>query len=413
MSDSAPSRIIDLTPAQMGWIMSPEAVRMQGKRIFDLTEAGKTSFVYEANKLVPVVDYVLGVIRKKYPDFKIPFHSRWGHFRTGGIDRIRKVDQLLANMDVLEKARCKLDLIITSVLLDAGAGSTWRYKENQSEAEYSRSEGLGLASLNLFLSEKLSFDGRSLQADSQGLSAVTPALLEESFQVSATNPLVGVNGRVELLCNLARTVDNRTLFRDGRPGNIIDLLLARHGRRLTAPQVLRAVLDGFGPIWPGRLSSRGINLGDVWFYAPLAISNPAEGLIPFHKLSQWMTYSLIEPIVEAGIEVSGVENLTGLAEYRNGGLLIDSGLLRLRDSSKAMLPLEAGSELVIEWRALTIHLLDVIGGYVQEDLGKTPAEFPLAKVLEGGTWWAGRYLAQEKRADGSPPLNIISDGTVF
>ncbi|MGE0634502.1 MAG: DUF1688 family protein, partial [Pseudobdellovibrionaceae bacterium] len=41
------------------------------------------------------------------------------------------------------------------------------------------------------------------------------------------------------------------------------------------------------------------------------------------------------------------------------------------------------------------------------------SEFPLAKVLEGGTWWAGRFLAAEKRQGGPPPIQIKSDGTVF
>jgi hypothetical protein len=46
-------------------------------------------------------------------------------------------------------------------------------------------------------------------------------------------------------------------------------------------------------------------------------------------------------------------------------------------------------------------------------LGKTAAEMPLARILEGGTWAAGRRIAKEKRADGGPPLIIASDGTVF
>ena len=71
------------------------------------------------------------------------------------------------------------------------------------------------------------------------------------------------------------------------------------------------------------------------------------------------------------------------------------------------------SELIIEWRALTLQLLDRMGALVQERLGKSPAEFPLAKVLEGGTWWAGRRIAQKLREDGSTPLQLDSDGTVF
>jgi hypothetical protein len=38
---------------------------------------------------------------------------------------------------------------------------------------------------------------------------------------------------------------------------------------------------------------------------------------------------------------------------------------------------------------------------------------PLAKILEGGTWATGRVLAREKRTDGSPPIKVVSDGTVF
>ena len=138
-----------------------------------------------------------------------------------------------------------------------------------------------------------------------------------------------------------------------------------------------------------------------------------DSLIPFHKLSQWLTYSLIEPIEAAGVKISKVHEMTGLPEYRNGGLLLDRGLLSVRDpadSTRAHLP---GNEMIIEWRALTITLLDRIASEVRSKLGLMEIDFPLAKVLEGGTWWAGRIAAKEKRPNGSPPLQIQSDGTVF
>ncbi len=135
--------------------------------------------------------------------------------------------------------------------------------------------------------------------------------------------------------------------------------------------------------------------------------------MPFHKLSQWLTYSLLVPILESGIPVSGVDELTGLAEYRNGGLMLDSGLISLRDPSIASKAHSPSSEVIVEWRALTLVLLDEIAARVREKLGKSAAEFPLAKVLEGGTWHAGRKLAREKRKGGGPPLNLDSDGTVF
>jgi len=39
--------------------------------------------------------------------------------------------------------------------------------------------------------------------------------------------------------------------------------------------------------------------------------------------------------------------------------------------------------------------------------------FPLARVLQGGTWTAGREIALARRTDGSPPIKVVSDGTVF
>ncbi|MEQ1877623.1 MAG: DUF1688 family protein [Bdellovibrionia bacterium] len=315
--------------------------------------------------------------------------------------------------DHVEKARSKLDLVITSVLLDAGAGPEWTYFDNETQTSYGRSEGLGLASLSMFMSGVMSDDRESPRAEGTALIKISADQLRKHFQVTSTNPLIGVDGRVALLNGLALAVLNKKIFRDGRPGNILDYLVGKYGDTFTGPQILRAVIDGFGKIWPGRLSSGGVNLGDVWQYSKLAGSKPTDELVPFHKLSQWMTYSLIEPMIEADINVVGVEELTGLAEYRNGGLMLDSGLLRLRNPEDAKKRWEPGSDLIIEWRALTIHLLDTIGARVQKALGKTPAEFPLAKVLEGGTWWAGRFLAQEKRPGGTPPLDIISDGTVF
>jgi hypothetical protein len=259
----------------------------------------------------------------------------------------------------------------------------------------------------------MSSDRKSLRADAEGLSKLTPEDLRTHFQVTAANPLVGVDGRIGLLTGLARALANQKIFKDGRPGNIVDYLAAQNGKSIPATAILRAVLDGFGSIWPGRLSAGRVNLGDVWTHSKLGAKGSFESLVPIHKLSQWMTYSLIEPIADAGFTVTGVEHLTGLAEYRNGGLFLDSGLLSLvnqADGAKAWTP---DSELIVEWRALTVHLLDQVGREVQKALGKTPQEFPLAKVLEGGTWWAGRFLAQEKRAGGTPPLNIQSDGTVF
>ena len=413
------STTIDMSLADIDYILSPKAIRDRASSIHDFTVRGEGHFAIHEARFQPTVELVMQVIRQKYPDIKIPFHSRWGHFRAGGVDRPAQFKKLTSSLDLLERARTELDLVITSVLLDAGAGAAWKYREEASTSDYTRSEGLGVASYHMFLSGAMSGDARSHRADEAGLKKVSVKDLEKNFQVSTVNPLIGVEGRVALLNGLGRAMENKKIFFAGRPGNIVDYLIAKCGKTIPAKAILRAVLDGLGVIWPGRLIAKGdygqVNLGDVWRHSTLGAksSTSFDSLVPLHKLSQWMTYSLIEPMLDAGLNVTGVEELTGLAEYRNGGLLIDMGLLSLKNESEALTPSHPSSDLIIEWRALTVYFLDRIGFEVQKALGKTPAEFPLAKVLEGGTWWAGRFIAKEKRVSADPPLMIASDGTVF
>ncbi len=146
---------------------------------------------------------------------------------------------------------------------------------------------------------------------------------------------------------------------------------------------------------------------------PPASDDLTSGLVPFHKLSQWLAYSLIEPLRDAGIEVTEVDRLTALAEYRNGGLLIDLGVLQPRHEAVLGEAHPGASEIVVEWRALTVALIDRLAERIRAKLGLTPEQLPLAKVLEGGTWAAGRQIARERRPGGGPPLRLVSDGTLF
>jgi hypothetical protein len=182
---------------------------------------------------------------------------------------------------------------------------------------------------------------------------------------------------------------------------------------LAASTVFSALLQGLGRIWPGRVAIAGVNLGDVWIHPALKGDNPSDCYVPFHKLSQWLTYSLLEPLQELGIEIIKLDEMTGLAEYRNGGLCLDLGLLEAKQASifqKRHLP---ESELIVEWRALTISLLDRIADTIRQQLNLSTTQLPLVKVLQGGTWTAGRRIAAELREGGVPPIEIDSDGTVF
>jgi hypothetical protein len=257
---------------------------------------------------------------------------------------------------------------------------------------------------------------RMFEADAlDDLVEIDADRLALGFQVTEDNPLLGLEGRAALLRRLGAQVEAQPkMFVGGRLGGLYDSLAACSGDGwIPAPGILEALLVALGPIWADRLVIDGIPLGDCWRHPAIRRDNASDGLVPLHKLSQWLAYSLIEPLQAAGFDVDQIDGLTGLAEYRNGGLFVDTGVLMLTDPADAARSHQVSDPLIVAWRAMTVALLDRMAPLVRERLGVGEMEFPLARMLEGGTWAAGRRVAAERRADGGPPFNIISDGTVF
>jgi hypothetical protein len=385
---------------------------------------GSEHFTVDDPALATAAALVAETTRERYPDFAhggVPFHSRWRHFSAGGVDRLAQLDRMLGRVSKAERARAQIDLALVSVLLDAGSGPDWGYSEAASGQRFARSEGLGVASFHAFTAGLFSSDpGRPLQVDAVGLRGVVAETLAQAFQVGAANPLVGLDGRAMLLRRLGETLQMQpeTYGRIGRPAGIFDVLSECHQHEIPptaeviAHDILGTLLNTLSGIWPSGNAIGPQPLGDCWRLAAAAGPGLSDGWMPFHKLSQWLTYSLIEPFQWAGVPVRGIDALTGLPEYRNGGLLLDTGVLRLKDPAAANWRYTAGDALVVEWRALTVALLDEIAPLVRGLLGTTAETMPLACVLEGGTWAAGRAMAQRLRG-GTPPLHIDSDGTVF
>jgi hypothetical protein len=357
---------------------------------------------------------VADVIQRRYPSLEIPYHSRWRHFEAGGVDRKADLDARLSGMDAPARARVMIDLTVISVLLDAGAGPGWHYDESATTQRFTRSEGLAVASWHAFLDGLFSSDAANpLQVDATGLRQLTADRLADAFQAGSANPLVGLEGRVSLLRRLsdALAAQPEVFGVHGRAGGLFDTLTASRDT-VSAQDIVSLLLTSLSRIW---LSDNAINahpLGDCWRHEAVQGPGLTQGWMPFHKLSQWLTYSLLEPFEWAGVAVTGIDTLTGLPEYRNGGLLLDTGVLRLRDPDWAARTWAVGDELVVEWRALTVALLDELAPLVRALFGVCTEQLPLARILEGGTWAAGRALAQRLR-DGLPPLTIVSDGTVF
>jgi hypothetical protein len=391
------------------------AVRERANFLLDRARQGESHwFRVHDDRLPSAVDEVTAVTRLRYPDLHIPFHSRWRHFEAGGVDRRTDLEGRLPT-DTAERARIMIDLTVVSVLLDAGAGPNWHYRE-ASGLVLERSEGLGVASWHAFTAGLFSSDPDvPLRVDAAGLAGLTAADLASAFQVGPGNPLVGLDGRLLLLHRLgaALTAAPEAFGTPARPGGLFDALTdAGPKTAISAHAVLVAVLTTLSSIWPSGNTIGDLPVGDCWRHPAVPGEGLTAGWVPFHKLSQWLTYSLLEPFGWAGIEVVGLDELTGLPEYRNGGLLLDTGILSLQQPEWSTQNWSPADELVIEWRALTVALLDELAPLVRERLGVDDQSMPLARVLEGGTWAAGRATAHRLRS-GLPPLTIDSDGTVF
>ena len=402
-------------PPELLALRNAAAVRERCARIYDWVAAGHSKhFTLDETKLDATAAFVANVTREAYPDLVIPHHSRWRHFSAGDCDRWAALP--LAGASAIERARAAVDLTFISVLLDAGAGAAWRYRDAAIGMTFARSEGLAVASFDMFRAGMFSSDpARPHQVDRGALARLALAPLAAAFQVSDRNALVGLSARLALLRRLGEAVAARPdLFgMSGRPGHLVDAILASSpARTIAAPAILALVLDATSGIWPSGLVADGVAIGDAWRHPAIRTQDRSNGVVPFHKLSQWLTYSLIEPIEQAGLTATNLDGLTGLPEYRNGGLLIDMGVIVPRAPLDPTVPHEVASELIVEWRALTVALLDKLREATRRRLGLP--SLAMSQLLQGGTWLAGRTIAARLRPpDGPPPIAVKADGTVF
>ncbi|KAE8152492.1 DUF1688-domain-containing protein [Aspergillus avenaceus] len=439
-----------LDPA--AYLRSIHAVRDRSKWVLAKAKRNKLNhFDVDMSKFMATASYIVSIIKRDYaPDYEsIPPHGRWQHFDIGGRPRINQLLQSWpSQVDAQERTRRLIDLFVVSVLLDAGAGNSWSYKSKESGKVFSRSEGLAVATLEMFKSGLFSSDpAEPCQVDGAGLKKVTIDVLAKGMQHSEVNPLAGLEGRAGLLVRLSEALSNQDFFgADARPGNMLDYLLSHPSTQASSVPIIpvttlwSVLMDGFTSVWPSsRTQIDGLSIGDAWPCSDLPQSPPAqlwESIMPFHKLTQWLCYSIMVPMSRLmKIHFAGSELLTGLPEYRNGGLLIDMGLLILKEAdaergivaykenaqikgqpNMEVVPLfPADDDVIVEWRAITVGFLDELLVEVNSQLGLLGEDqLTLAQMLEAGSWKGGREIAEVSRPNTKePPIMIRSDGTVF
>lgn len=434
----------------LNYYKSIKSVRETTSSVFNyIKEHGEGKyFNLNLDKIPEVVDFVVDeIITPDYPSHealeKIPPHGRWQHINASNIDRMGNLIKEWRDMNYSENEICKkiIDLFVFSVLIDAGAGTSWSYYEESSNTTIGRSEGLAVASVNIFCQGKLADDPEDdpYKVNGSSLASWTLADFNKNFQISSENVIDGLDGRLNLIRSLGNALcSNEKIFGpDSRPGNIIDYLYINRLEGYPTPtvdlsQVWDALMTGLVSIWPkGRLTLDGNPVGDAWICD--SIPNVYDKIVTFHKLTQWLCYSLLIPLKNYGykFDILNANLQTGLPEYRNGGLFIDFDVISLKDETLkrgldksiainysntngiCKIPsYEPQDGAVVEWRCLIIGLLDYILPLVNQKLGYN---LELCQLIEAGSWKGGRVIAMRKRPelDGGPPINLISDGTVF
>jgi len=227
-------------------LLTSAAVRSRAHEMLDVGLAGELpNFRVDIAQLTPTAAFVADLIRANYPDLKVPLHARWRHFVFGGRDLWAEIAQRAAWPDARSRARAEFDIAIVSVLLDAGAGAQWRYRDDASGLNIGRSEGLALASLRMFEAGLFSSDvARPTTRGRGALASLTSADLANGFQVTAKNPLAGLNGRAALLARLGRAMlENQKVFGKhdtARAGGLFDCMADAAGKMdLPAPKCLK------------------------------------------------------------------------------------------------------------------------------------------------------------------------------
>ncbi|KAI9254311.1 hypothetical protein BY458DRAFT_442704 [Sporodiniella umbellata] len=399
-----------------------------------------------------MIQYVISMIKRDFDTpSEIPVYGRWRHFDVGGKPRLNQQLQLWSNagIDQLEQTRRLIDILVVACLMDMKPCQTWTYTEPSTGRKFKRKDGVAIAILDLFLNGIFSSDpAQPLRVDSEALVHLALEDLHRGLQFNESNKFEGLEERHEILVNLGFALRRRPDYFGNhikRPGNMMDYLQSHPSTiktkkgPLISIETLWPVVQEMGEIWASEENIGGTQgYGDVW--PCTAIMNGSckgndDHFVPFHKLSQWIVYSLMEPMEKLlGATIEGTDLLTPLPDYCNGGLLIDTGFLTLKPKdyerglknyhANSLLPYQPKIEVapmfdmsdpvITEWRALTVAYLDLVADRVRQTFRLGKKDLSLSQLIQGGTWSAGRELAEISRPNThEPPIVIKMDKRVI
>ncbi|ORX52807.1 DUF1688-domain-containing protein [Hesseltinella vesiculosa] len=370
------------------------------------------------------------------PD-QMPMYGQW--YRFGCHGQIKTLLQSWQGVSPLAQTQRLVDLFVVASALDVESVSrqrSWHYKDPKTSRAIGGSQGIAMATLDLFKAGAFSCDPQDpFRVDGEKLKTPgQPTHFRVSLQPKSASHLPGLEDRLSLLQHIGHVLQSQPCFRGDqgtsfRPGHFIDYLLDHHATIHTK----KGPLIPLETLWPGAMQ-----LGELWARpegdiqdCPSLLLDSAtsmEAKIPFHKYTQWLIYSISEPMEKLlGATIEGKDLLTPVPDHWQGGLLLDTGFLtlkpeetkrgldqfsknakRLGQVQMEVAPMfEKDDPVVIEWRALTVAYMDIIADQVRQALRQTRTSLPLSKFMEAGSYSVGKDLAEISRPlTQVPPIMI-------
>lgn len=404
-------------------LMSAGAVLTRAECLLDRALGpGLEHVSVDPEALDPAVDEIERLIRERWGDLVLPFNSVWRRFEAGGHDRFAGQAASRQWADVREMGRAAFDMALVTGFLGISAPGAWAFADAFAAERYRGADGLAIAGLSMISSGL--FSGvplDPLRADAGQLARLDTPEIETALQVEAGSGRIDCEARARGLRRLGEAANLRDdLFAredDPRPGGLFDLLFEEGlAGPLTAGRILEVLADGLAPVFAGGLDLGAIPLGDTYRHGALSgegIDPQTAGLLPLHGRLQRLVVDLAEPLVWAGIEISGLEELTAQSDPVAVSLLLDTGVMRPRVGEGDLSEPDISAPVVVEMRGLSVALFDRLASRLRVRFEAEPAEMPLAGLLEGGIRHAAGKIALEKRATAAPALLFAGADTLL
>ncbi|WP_417671043.1 DUF1688 family protein [Roseibium sp.] len=403
------------TPSHPISLLNGDAVMRSAERFLSLACDGRLqSLTVNLDRLEDVLEVITREISIAYPDNQIPPHSCWRAFEIGGIDRWGMLAGARGFASAEEMLLAAADLAGLCALANVRLKPEWRFVETMTGEVFEGATGRALAVLSMFAAGVFSAQPEDpMRADAHALIRLQADEIAAGFQLDPADDAEDIERLAHLLKRLGEATGLRPdLFeRDEqvRPGCMTLFLMQQSGgAEVSVAELLDTVLEGLAVVWEGGLVVDDVILGDTWRLSDARRERQEEVDVPFHLPAIEIASSLVEPFAWAGVAVTDLDRLPGLANLEHVVLFLEAGAICLRDV-EGIDPAEAAIEL----RAVALGLLQECSKRLWQQLNVSPDALPLLCLQEGGTLRAGRKIVMENPALAQKASKILGGGGVF